>query len=1216
MDVATAPTPTLFAPDEPGAEFRLLRLILIDSYARGKTVELDVGGHVAITGENASGKTTLLRLFPLFFGEAPSKVIQSDENNHKFSRHYLPTQASYVIFEYARRGRCMLSVIHPDGQSDGVCYRFIDSPYRPDLFRDARGLVQSADLTRHLTKLGVTVTKALSLSTYRQILQNEAGREFRQLASLFAFTGSGSRLKHIERVVSSILLRATSFHDLKRMVVTSVHESAEPFAMRTSKRELMQWISEYEAHARMMEKSPVMEELDLADQQRRRSVDEFSRLAASFQLIGNHLTREIQTGEREYERLRTAAAELIKHYSQALLALQDAANQKKSVLREAMEVLANADRRHVQYQKEKADDRARCVSNLPLSISSRDRLRTRLAELEESSRSVVEVFDKMATDARSDADAATRGIERERTEALLSFNTLQAETFSRHAAVLKAFEVQQNEERHGVQQSVSQCREDVARATAEAKNPAADPEIQQAFDLDTEAFREASIHVDTVRSGNEPLERKVQKARQVFTDEETMLNASMENLEKAQLALRDLIEADNAGETTLIGFLRAHKPDWATNIGRLLPEQTLLRTDLAPVLSGGEDLYGVSLDLDHLESSRLASEQSIQEEIAHLRANVEKRAADVAADEKRLQAAERQRAAATEALAAHNVLLNHAVAAKNAADQRVKTSRARLTASRDAARRAAEAALSTSKTKLDQARAAQTTVENRLAAERRELDERHATEMLQLTTGHAGFMSQITTRLSDVATTLKTRLEDIDARRDEALKANGVDTTALTPIRRDIEELDIAITAAENDRTYVQTYQDWLELTWSRRPQLETDVAEAKRLKGLADEACSAKQQERDRAVDLNTKEQETVDKQITALSKQLTLVKGQLANLSTYPPDAGVLAGGFDNRIAVDLLINQRRELQASFAELQQRIREGVDDIRRQMIAIIGTGPEKLHHQILQRIGYPIHNHEHLWVDELRGWFQHEHIQNKDNLVQFGKTHAQNISAFWSGLGNFKKLVGNFAADLKAHLHQGQVFANISDVSVIISTDVEKQGYWKAIEALHDEYDAWHAMGDALPPPAFIAAAKEVALVLSDDKGLVADPIDLIDLQVTANIDGDGVKSARHEAALARMSSNGLSYIILVVILIGFVNRIRRKEKVVVPFVVDELKDLSVGNATALLDLLARNNITLVSAFPDVDPDLAPLFRRNYKILPGRTLATVKLEAEGSAHV
>ena len=98
-------------------------------------------------------------------------------------------------------------------------------------------------------------------------------------------------------------------------------------------------------------------------------------------------------------------------------------------------------------------------------------------------------------------------------------------------------------------------------------------------------------------------------------------------------------------------------------------------------------------------------------------------------------------------------------------------------------------------------------------------------------------------------------------------------------------------------------------------------------------------------------------------------------------------------------------------------------------------------------------------------------------------------------------------------------------------------------------------------------------------------------------------------------MSSNGLSYIILVVILIGFINRIRRKERVAVPFVVDALKDLSVGNATALLNLLARNNITMVSAFPDVDPDLAPLFTNNYKILPGRTLATVKLESEEHVH-
>lgn len=86
-----------FAREAPPPDFRLKRLILIDSYARGRAVEIDLAGHTSLTGENASGKTTLLRLFPLFFGEAPSKVIATDENNFKFAKHYFPTQASYVI---------------------------------------------------------------------------------------------------------------------------------------------------------------------------------------------------------------------------------------------------------------------------------------------------------------------------------------------------------------------------------------------------------------------------------------------------------------------------------------------------------------------------------------------------------------------------------------------------------------------------------------------------------------------------------------------------------------------------------------------------------------------------------------------------------------------------------------------------------------------------------------------------------------------------------------------------------------------------------------------------------------------------------------------------------------------------------------------------------------------------------------------------------------
>ena len=102
--------------------------------------------------------------------------------------------------------------------------------------------------------------------------------------------------------------------------------------------------------------------------------------------------------------------------------------------------------------------------------------------------------------------------------------------------------------------------------------------------------------------------------------------------------------------------------------------------------------------------------------------------------------------------------------------------------------------------------------------------------------------------------------------------------------------------------------------------------------------------------------------------------------------------------------------------------------------------------------------------------------------------------------------------------------------------------------------------------------------------------------------------KVAHNEAALARMSSNGLSYVILCVILIGFINRIRRNESVQIPYPVDELLDLSTNNATALLGLLAQNKMNLVAAFPDINPELAPFFQSNYRIQPGRVLARIDL--------
>ena len=60
-------------------------------------------------------------------------------------------------------------------------------------------------------------------------------------------------------------------------------------------------------------------------------------------------------------------------------------------------------------------------------------------------------------------------------------------------------------------------------------------------------------------------------------------------------------------------------------------------------------------------------------------------------------------------------------------------------------------------------------------------------------------------------------------------------------------------------------------------------------------------------------------------------------------------------------------------------------------------------------------------------------------------------------------------------------------------------------------------------------------------------------------------------------------------------------------------MKDLSFSNAKTLLELLERNRIVMISAFPDVDLDLAELFSRNYKILKGREVGLIEIDAPGT---
>jgi hypothetical protein len=1194
-------------------DFRLTRIILIDSYCRSRIVELDVSGHITINGENGAGKTTLLRLLPMFFGESPSRIIRGDAVTERFGSYYFPTTGSYVIFEYLRRTHKAMAVIHPDGQSgEGVVYRLIDSEYKPELFKHEGQVVQTRDLYRHLDKTGVFESKPLTLQAYRQIIQNTAGREHRSLAARFSFTGGTGKLTHLERVVTGILQRATTFHDLKKMIVSSVLNGDEVFALRTGRRDLQHWLNEHEAHRLIMEKAPVMAELEQSDQGRRMINQEFTFLHAKFQLLHDHFQNLVGEGEKAEARAKEDLVETEEAYRKRLQIISDAKVEAEARAKQARLAIEQLDARKRKYDADDIAGKIAKVDSLAAWEAELKPLKQQLDDLEKEVKSLTETFTAMETEAKNQARDQKSELDDKKPGIYESFGKRKEALIETHGANLKALRLRHEPELDAANTKVTDLKTEKAGLEVEVKNTQADPEIIQALEMEREKQTNANTDLTELHDKTDALQKAHIKAKREVDDLELQANEGEMAIEKAEVELEELLAADAAGEDTFLGFLRRNKPNWAADIGRVVSPETLLRTDLSPVLGEGSDLYGVTVDLEQLKASRYSSEEAIQQEIKLVRGRLEKRKGEVAEDKKSLAKKKDAMDKAKAAITLHEAAIATAKNRKLSADTAVKTALVRVEQSKREAAKKSQEALDACVKNLSLAVQGLETLKKDHRKEIDEAERLHAANINQLKSDETTALNEIDARKKAIDAALATKISQIAKDRDASLRDKGYSTDVLNGLRTSISKLEGQIAEANRLRSEVTQYHDWFATLWSQRPEHEQtrqkEEAEIARLKRENQDLLLERKEVTEKKQAAIKEIGEKIDKH----ERKRVLALGQTRDLVHWPQDQETLKAGFEQVPDIDALVAERRRLMGDLDALREKIRQGVEEIRRQIISIVGTGPEKFYASAVAASGYPRPGMEHEWIEVFRTWFLHEHETNRTDLLQRGKTLAQNISYFWKSLDDFKRNVSTFAADLRANLEQGQIFDSIADVSTEIRAEVDTQGYWEAVGNLHREYETWHANGDpALPPASFVDAAKQVALVVGEDKGLVADPVDLISLKISANVNNQGVKTASNEHELANISSNGLSYIILCVILIGFVNRIRRSENVVVPFVVDELKDLSFANAKTLLDLLTRNNITMISAFPDVDLDLAELFERNYKILPGRKVGLINLEDE-----
>ena len=662
------------------------------------------------------------------------------------------------------------------------------------------------------------------------------------------------------------------------------------------------------------------------------------------------------------------------------------------------------------------------------------------------------------------------------------------------------------------------------------------------------------------------------------------------------------------GEDSLLHFLRSRRPDWVFDIAKVVREDLLVRSDLAPeLIETLPALYGVGLDLAHLDGLLAADEGALRREIAELADQHAALAGELKQVDQALINCDRGRRQADQQVSLDNAAVQQAQARFESAQAEAQAAQHRLDQGLKEAARQALARLA----ELEGTEAG-------LKAELAALERQHQAAVKAREAGQAQ-ARQATEAERDQALAAHDRERDharalhaeagaaIRAERDSALGAAGVDTAALKRLERDIEAAQVQLQAIERSRDEVGQWHLWQRNEWPRRDGHDRAAQAARDLEAKARTDLAAEERRwKARRAELEAGLKD-LDRRHARLEQEAAAVRGRLDGFRGYPADPQLMGQPFDPGWALEALTAQANANQAEAAALGQAIARLIERIKRAFSEQRDTPPDQFYESHRSALG-PEAN-PRAWIPALKAWFDSEHDAYRRTLAVEANQIAGAIVAFHRDMDAFHRQVQQFNRELQQSLDDNLGFESVSRVTVEVKSVIRELEYWQPIEAMAEEHRAWlQLQGQGLPPPEFAATLSALLGHWEVREGIRAALPSLIRIQGEV-VENGQTRVFRKAADLERVSSNGLSYLILCVIFIAFINRIRRQARVEIVWALDELKDLDIGNIEALLAILRRNAITLVSAFPDPDAEVLALFRHRFSVEEGRRLLEVRLQ-------
>lgn len=1211
----------------------LKKVILVNSWVKGRINQFEVDGGCVIQGGNGAGKTSTLILPLLFFGARPSDVMKASKKSNSFASRYLPTTSSYVVFEYQKENETFLVIVHSQ-ESDSLIYQFCEGSFEESLFIEGDNkFVDHADIKHHLQSIrNRKVSRQFKWAQYQDVIQSnkqvrgrdKESRSINEAKAKYSICSPNQSISGAEKVAVSIISSSPSFQSIKELISLEIESFGESVREQLDTRHND---SNLQTQANVLRQAKgFLGKRDMVLDLKSYSslIDAWGselgeqRFIAETSLMRNESEKEALSAE--IEKLDNERETLEKEYESESRILVDRIGTIQGQVGELNRTISRTEKTYQKYQEEGIDERRKEALKIESYVTELEHLNIELDALQGKYDQIINLYsNRLAQIDKTHSELVSK--ERELLSGnIKAQNSLRDDLYQEKSEQLQAISESHSKEIESRNGAYSKAKVEEQRLKSSQKSPST-PELTR---LTKERISLQSVKDSLIESNSTYLSEKSRfsKLSSNAQLDAVRLNGNIDKKSTDLLGAQDEIEdykTSLRNVESMLFFRIAELSQEKADLASRALSTKLLKNPVTDTLSIQNDdnlILGIEIDLDGIEPQPILDKTELEQKLTtlyslehHLKQELSTLNEDLNTfytQQKKFDAEvirfglELKKVAIQLEKSKQDLLQN-----KQEFDIEIKRFEAYI-----------EEQICDNKTNMSEIETQLVTIKGRQSKEHSTLSDDFdkrindtKAEIQLLEDAFNSFEEKESKRLAE-------EKEAIEQKKQADLNEAGARTDAIEQCRVGIKTATDNWGSAKASKDAYEKYQAWYSTEYETLDSRKKErLSLSQSLAGFNGEKTALTTD-----FDLNhgriksslVEKNKRLQQSIAEISVLRPLISSVLSDYAVKQTDVEGLP-------PADKIESKVYRLKADVVEKDKHGRKLFQNI---MAVLRNSSNEELFKickELLNQEGFHELDSAVKWqaltisLEYLMDGTITEHI---GTIRQDFLAKSQSLSGLDAKLDETSKKIEDAGRRISRQFNDsGTQFSNIEKLEARISSNIETVGFRKSLKAATKAFEniKYLSQHDEVPDEYYELVSNAIRDIGRFGRGLDVSQFINIEVRVK-NTNVEQPRVARNDKELEGVSSEGLSFLILLSLYIAINNVIQKNEGTQLLWSIDELGKLHHDNIGLLMDILKKEKIDFLCANPSTHPKVLSSFKHIYEIKEGGRIIKVESNSQNSS--